>query len=156
MLIQTPTEPADLMQRQYSLGCPAPSRLPCPRRPGAERTSLSGSSGPRPAAKVARGSRRRGHRWPELTLPCGDEVCGGCTRLREFFEEQEQAYVLRVASNFTLVLAPGAKVTCAEAVKRLLRDKRWWEVRSAGRGSRGERRYAWAWIATASPRHHLL
>ncbi len=64
--------------------------------------------------------------------------------------------MLRVASNFTLVLAPGAKVTCAEAVKRLLRDKRRWEVRSAGKGSRGERWYAWAWIATASPRHHLL
>ena len=87
---------------------------------------------------------------------CGDEVYGSCTRLREFFEEHGQAYVLRVASNFTLVLAPGTKVTCAEAVKRLLRDKRRWEVRSAGKGSRGERWYAWAWIATASPRHHLL
>ena len=64
--------------------------------------------------------------------------------------------MLRVASNFTLVLAPGAKVTCAEAVKRLGRDKRRWEVRSAGKGSRGERWYAWAWIATASPPHHLL
>ena len=87
---------------------------------------------------------------------CGDEVYGSCTRLREFFEEQEQAYVLRVAPDFTLVLAPGAKVTCAEAVKRPLRDKRRREVRSAGQGPRGGRWYAWAWIATASPRHHLL
>ena len=23
-------------------------------------------------------------------------------------------------------------------------------------GSKGERRYAWAWLGTASPRHHLL
>ena len=38
----------------------------------------------------------------------------------------------------------------------LLKDKRRWEVRSAGNGSKGERWYAWAWIATASPRHHLL
>jgi hypothetical protein len=41
-------------------------------------------------------------------------------------------------------------------VKRLLKDNRRWEVRSAGKGSRGQRWYAWAWIATASPRHHLL
>ena len=38
----------------------------------------------------------------------------------------------------------------------LLRHKRRWEVRSAGSGSKGERWYAWAWLATASPRHHLL
>ena len=87
---------------------------------------------------------------------CGDEVYGNCTRLREFFEENGQAYVLRVASDFAVVLAPGTKVTCADAVKKLLKDKRRWEARSAGKGSRGERWYAWAWIATASPRHHLL
>jgi SRSO17 transposase len=87
---------------------------------------------------------------------CGDEVYGSCTRLREFLQGQEQAYVLRVASNFTLTLAPGTKVTCAEAVSRLARDNRRWEVRSAGKGSKGERWYGWAWIGTASPRHHLL
>ena len=87
---------------------------------------------------------------------CGDEVYGGCTQLREFFEEHGQAYVLRVASSFMITLAPGTKATCAEAVKRLLKDRRRWEVRSAGKGSKGERWYAWAWIAAASPRHHLL
>jgi hypothetical protein len=81
---------------------------------------------------------------------CGDEVYGSCTQLREYFEEHGQAYVLRVASNFTVTLAPGTKATCADAVKRLLKDWRRWEVRSAGQGSRGERWYAWAWIA-ASP-----
>ena len=30
------------------------------------------------------------------------------------------------------------------------------EVRSAGKGSKGERWYAWSWLATASPRHCLL
>jgi hypothetical protein len=50
----------------------------------------------------------------------------------------------------------GTKLTCAQAVSRLLRHKRRWEVRSAGHGSKGERWYAWAWLATASPRHHLL
>ena len=87
---------------------------------------------------------------------CGDEVYGNCTQLREFFEASGQAYVLRVPSDFTLTLAAGAKLTCAEAVKALLKDKRRWEVRSAGSGSKGERWYAWAWLATASARHHLL
>ena len=87
---------------------------------------------------------------------CGDEVYGNCTRLREHFEAGGQAYVLRVPSDFMLTLAAGTKMTCAEAVMALLKDKRRWEVRSAGSGSKGERWYAWAWIATASPRHHLL
>ena len=87
---------------------------------------------------------------------CGDEVYGNCTQLREFFEDNNQAYVLRVPSNFTLTLAAGTKMTCAQAVKALLKDKRRWEIRSAGHGSKGQRWYAWAWIATASPRHHLL
>ena len=64
--------------------------------------------------------------------------------------------MLRVPSNFTLTLAVGTTLTCAQAVTALLKHKRRWEVRSAGSGSKGERWYAWAWIATASPRHHLL
>ncbi|GAA1015027.1 hypothetical protein Aple_052240 [Acrocarpospora pleiomorpha] len=87
---------------------------------------------------------------------CGDEVYGGCTRLREFLQDNGQAYVLRVSSGFMLTLAAGTKLTCAQAVKQLAKDKRRWEVRSAGKGSKGERWYAWAWIGTASPRHHLL
>jgi SRSO17 transposase len=86
---------------------------------------------------------------------CADEVYGNCTQLRLFLEERGQAYVLRVASNFTLTLAAGTKLTCAEAVKALLKHERRWEIRSAGKGSKGDRWYAWAWIA-ASPRHHLL
>jgi SRSO17 transposase len=87
---------------------------------------------------------------------CGDEVYGSCTQLREHFEATGQAYVLRVPSNFTLTLAAGTKMTCAQAVTALLKDRRRWEVRSAGRGSKGQRWYAWAWLATASARHHLL
>ena len=87
---------------------------------------------------------------------CGDEVYGACTALRQYLEGRGQAYVLRVASSFTLTLAAGVKMTCAEAVKKLLKGKRAWEVRSAGKGSKGERWYAWAWLATASPRHSLL
>jgi SRSO17 transposase len=87
---------------------------------------------------------------------CGDEVYGNCTQLREFFQDRGQAYVLRVPSNFMVALSGGTKLTCKEAVNRLARDKRRWEVRCAGKGSKGERWYAWAWIGTASPRHHLL
>jgi SRSO17 transposase len=87
---------------------------------------------------------------------CGDEVYGSCTGLRQFLEGRGQAYVLRVASNFILTLTAGTVMTCADAVRKLLRRKRGWEVRSAGKGSKGERWYAWAWLATASPRHSVL
>ena len=68
---------------------------------------------------------------------CGDEVYGSCTQLREFLEDRGQAYVLRVASSFVSALAPGVKVTCADAVKKLLQGRRGWEVRSAGQRVEG-------------------
>ena len=65
---------------------------------------------------------------------------------------------LRAAGAVELQAHPaaGTRLTCAEAVRALLKHTRRWEVRSAGSGSKGERWYAWAWLATASPRHHLL
>jgi hypothetical protein len=87
---------------------------------------------------------------------CGDEVYGSCTELRGFLEGRGQAYVLRVASCLVLTLAPGTKMTCADVVKKLLKGKKAWEVHSAGKRSKGDRWYAWAWIGTASPRHSLL
>jgi SRSO17 transposase len=86
---------------------------------------------------------------------CGDEVYGSCTQLREFFQARGQAYVLRVPRTFRLTLASGKRLTCADAASRLLARKHP-EIRSAGQGSKGERWYAWSWLATASPRHHLL
>jgi SRSO17 transposase len=91
-----------------------------------------------------------------LDFVCGDEVYGSCTELRSFLEDHEQGYVLRVPSNFHLILARGVKLTCKEAATRLLADARHWEVRSAGKGSKGGRWYGWAWLGTASARHHLL
>lgn len=85
---------------------------------------------------------------------CGDEVYGACTRLRGFLESAGQAYVLRVARNFYLTFSDGSRVTCEDAVKKMLRARHW-EVRSAGRGPKGERWYAWAWIQ-AGDRHCLL
>jgi SRSO17 transposase len=92
--------------------------------------------------------------WPDFY--CGDEVYGSCTELRGHLETEGQAYVLRVPSNFMLTLAAGTTMTCAEAARTFLKYPRRWEVRSAGQGSKGDRWYAWAWIGTASPRHHLL
>jgi hypothetical protein len=89
-----------------------------------------------------------------LDFACGDEVYGSCTELREYLEDRDQAYVLRVPSSFRLMLAGGITLTCAQAAARAAR--RGWEIRSAGTGSNGQRWYAWTWLATASPRHHLL
>jgi SRSO17 transposase len=91
-----------------------------------------------------------------LDFVCGDEVYGACTQLREFCEERGQAYVLRVPSNFHLTLAREVKLTCKAAAAHLLADTRRWEVRSAGKGSKGARWYGWAWLGTASARHYLL
>jgi SRSO17 transposase len=87
---------------------------------------------------------------------CGDEVYGSCTRLREHLEQGKQGYVLRVPKNFRITMGDGTVLTCEGAVKKLLRGKRCWEVRSAGKGSKGDRWYAWAWIGTVSSGHSLL
>jgi SRSO17 transposase len=91
-----------------------------------------------------------------LDFVCGDEVYGSCTQLRAFLEARGQAYVLRVPSNFHLTLAHGVRLTCKQAAARLLAGHRHWEVRSAGKGAKGQRWYAWSWLATTSPRHYLL
>ena len=90
-----------------------------------------------------------------LDFVCGDEVYGSCTSLREYLEGRGQAYVLRVPSSFRLMLPGGITLTCQQAAARLGR-RRGWEIRSAGTGSKGHRWYAWAWLGTASARHHLL
>jgi SRSO17 transposase len=91
-----------------------------------------------------------------LDFVCGDEVYGSCTQLRAFLEGRGQGYVLRVPSNFHLTLAAGVRLTCKQAATALLSGDRPWEVRSAGKGSKGDRWYGWAWTATTSPRHYLL
>lgn len=91
-----------------------------------------------------------------LDFVAGDEVYGACTKLRAFLEERGQAYVLRIRATFTLMLGGGSCLTCEQAVAKYLKQKRKWTIRSAGDGSKGERTYAWAWIATASSAHFLL
>jgi len=87
---------------------------------------------------------------------CGDEVYGAGPDLRGYLESRGQAHALRVASNFTLALPGGTTVTCERAVKTLPKDKRSREARSAGKGSKGQRWYSWAWLGTGSRQHSLL
>jgi len=84
----------------------------------------------------------------------GDEVYGRDSRLRGFCEDHDIGYVFEVACSFQVRLTSGRGIRADHAVKLLQPDS--WNHRSAGPGSKGERRYAWAWLATTSPRHHLL
>jgi SRSO17 transposase len=88
----------------------------------------------------------------------GDEVYGSNPALRSFCETQQIGYVLRVASNFPLTTGDGRAVTAGQLLKtrKLGKRNRWWQVSSAGAGSKGERLYKWAWIDCADPRHSLL
>jgi len=92
----------------------------------------------------------------DIDFACGDEVYGSCPALRSYLEEQAQGYVLRVPKTFMLTLGSGSTLPCAKVVTTYLKARRHWQIASAGAGSKGERDYAWAWIATASPRHWLL
>jgi len=62
--------------------------------------------------------------------------------------------VSAVPVNVTVTLRSGCTSTVA-AVARLIPATAW-ETRSCGRGCKGHRGYAWAWAATASPRHWVL
>jgi SRSO17 transposase len=88
---------------------------------------------------------------------CGDEVYGACPALRAYLQDRGQAYVLRVAKTFQVTLGAGiSRLSCADVVSRHLKTGRRWHIISAGAGSKGERDYAWAWVATDRPRHWLL
>jgi SRSO17 transposase len=83
-----------------------------------------------------------------------DEVYGRSSRLREACEKAGKGYVLAVPVNFAVTLPSGRKTTAA-AVARLVPAAAW-ETRSCAPGCKGHRDYAWAWAATASPRHWVL
>jgi SRSO17 transposase len=86
----------------------------------------------------------------------GDEVYGGDPHLRAWLESEQvnTGYVLAI-SKATRVRLHRAATVRADAVLKTLRACDW-VIDSCGDGSKGERRYAWAWAATADPRHHLL
>ena len=84
----------------------------------------------------------------------GDEVYGRDKTLRELCEQHERGYVFGVPCSFGLTLTSGRRVRADQALK--LVPPKAWNLASCGAGSKGERTYWWAWIATTSDRHHLL
>jgi len=97
----------------------------------------------------------------DATMPpwaAGDEVYGRSSKLRTFLQDNEIGYVLRVGCAFTVEMPSGRRLrTDAVVADHLTKPghRRRWQVCSVT-GSKGERAYAWAWMATASTRHYLL
>lgn len=85
----------------------------------------------------------------------GDEVYGRSGELRTYLEDHGVGYVLRVGCAFYAELAAGVKIRADQAVNTHLGDQRSWHVAGVP-GSKGQRLYAWAWLATTSARHFLL
>jgi len=83
-----------------------------------------------------------------------DAVYGRDRALREECERRDVGYSFGVPCSFRVKLGSGRTVR-ADAILKML-TARSWQVASCGPGSKGERRYAWAWVATASARHFLL
>lgn len=86
----------------------------------------------------------------------GDQVYGRDPRLRAWLESGEvnTGYVLGISASTCITLAPGTTVRADSVLKTLMASD--WVIDSCGAGSKGDRRYAWTWVGTASPRHHLL
>jgi SRSO17 transposase len=86
----------------------------------------------------------------------GDEVYGQNPTLRGWCEhaDHQVGYVLGIPRSFTVTLGCGTRLRVDQAVQLVAADG--WNHRSAGPGSKGDRDYAWAWIATASDRHSVL
>jgi SRSO17 transposase len=84
----------------------------------------------------------------------GDEVYGRSSELRELFEQRGIGYVFAVGVDFRLTTSGREQMRADQALN--LVEPAGWNRRSCGAGSKGPRYYDWAWIATASPRHHLL
>jgi SRSO17 transposase len=106
---------------------------------------------PQLAAEILEGVMAEGCCPPWVT---GDEVYGRDAKLRLFLEARRTGYVLKIPCSFRVTLPTGQKARADHAAR--LVPARAWQIASAGAGSKGERDYGWAWLATASPRHHLL
>jgi SRSO17 transposase len=83
-----------------------------------------------------------------------DAVYGRDRVLRETCEARGIGYSLGVPCSFRIQLPSGTSLR-ADATLKIL-PARGWQIASCGPGSKGERRYGWAWLATASSRHFLL
>jgi SRSO17 transposase len=106
---------------------------------------------PQLAAEIIKGLLAEGRCPPWVT---GDEVYGRDAKLRLLLEDQAAGYVLKIPCSFRITLPTGQKMRADHATR--LVPAAAWQTTSAGHGSKGERDYGWAWLATASRRHHLL
>lgn len=86
----------------------------------------------------------------------GDEVYGRDPGLRAWLESDQvnTGYVLGIAKSTRIALSPVTTARADGVLKTLIASD--WVIDSCGAGSKGERRYAWAWVGTADPRRHLL
>jgi SRSO17 transposase len=97
----------------------------------------------------------------DATIPpwiAGDEVYGRSPKLRTFLEDNRTGYVMRVGCAFTVEVTPGQRMRADATVSTHLagrKHRRRWQTCSVT-GSKGERSYAWAWLATTRPQHFLL
>jgi SRSO17 transposase len=112
---------------------------------------LEFSTKPQLAAEIVKDLLAEGRCPPWVT---GDEVYGRDTKLRSVLEDCRLGYVLKIPCSFRVTLPTGQKMRADHAARLALAPA--WQTASAGHGSKGERDYDWAWLATASPRHHLL
>jgi SRSO17 transposase len=106
---------------------------------------------PQLAAEIVKELLAEGRCPPWVT---GDEVYGRDAKLRGFLEARRTGYVLKIPCSFRVTLPSGQKIRADHAAR--LVPPGGWQTASAGHGSKGERDYRWAYLATASPRHHLL
>lgn len=90
----------------------------------------------------------------EIGWCTADAVYGRDRELREYCEDNGIGYVFGVPCSFRVALNPATKLRVDATLKLLAR--RAWQVASCGPGSKGDRRYAFAWLSTASRRHFVL
>jgi SRSO17 transposase len=113
--------------------------------------NLEFTTKPQLAAEIIKDLLAEGRCPPWVT---GDEVYGRDAKLRSFLEDQHTGYVLKIPRSFRITLPTGQKIRADHAAR--LVPAAAWQTASAGHGSKGERDYGWAWLATASARYHLL
>lgn len=95
------------------------------------------------------------------TMPpwfAGDEVYGRSGELRDYLETHGAGYVLRSGCAFRVEVTPGTRERADALVGKHLtmkKHRKRWQVCSVP-GSKGARRYGWAWLGTASGNHYLL
>ena len=78
----------------------------------------------------------------------GDEVYGRSPDLRDAVEAAGKGYVLEVGCDYRCGMAVGEHLRVDELKDQV--PARGWQLRSAGRGAKGLRMHAWAWVALDS------